>query len=60
MELPREGGGIDIEAELPDLVGLTALDALKVDSPALTDALQRLRAEAEQPGEVLAGWQSAI
>jgi FXSXX-COOH protein len=58
MDLP--GDGVELESELPDLLGLPVLEVLEVDSPALADALQRLRVEAEQPGEVLSGWSSAI
>jgi FXSXX-COOH protein len=63
MKLIQESRGADVESELPDLFGRSVLELSAVpedEVPALAHALRRLRAEAEQPGEVLAGWNSAI
>lgn len=45
---------------LPDLSDVSLDDLLGIDNPVLLEALRRVQAEADNPQEIVAGFNSAI
>ena len=50
----------DFEAELVDLTDISLLDLKSLDDSALSRSIRRLIAEAKNPKEAVAGFNSAI
>lgn len=51
---------VDFTTTLPDLSDVTLLDLRHLDSPSLVDSLRRVLDSADDPQEIVAGFNSAI